>query len=325
MATGGSTGATTAEVVPRPNISRRAVGAVARRPWVRRTVVSTPFVRDVAWRFVAGETLDDALVTARRLTAAGTKATLSFAGTHVHDAAEAIAAAEMASATLVALADAGLEPNVSVKPTQVGLDIDEAFCLARLDAIVQTGRRVGGFVRVDMEEARYVESTLRLFETLLARHGREHVGIVIQSYLRGREADLDRMLDAGARIRLVKGGYWESADVVHRRAEDIDRAFLADIDRLAARGDHPAIATHDVRAVEHALAAADRAGRPRSDLEFQMLMGVRGDLSAALVRRGLAVRCYVPFGGQWYEYVLGCVRRIPGGVVSRIRRRAGRA
>jgi proline dehydrogenase len=278
-------------------------------------------VREIAWRFVAGETLEDALATARRLSLHGMKATLSYVGTHVRDVQEAQTAASMGVATLLALAATSLEPNISIKLTQLGLDIGEAFCLSQIDRILAAAASVGGFVRVDMEEAVYVPATIRIFDAAFARYGPAHVGIVHQSYLRGNSPEMERHLREGASIRIVKGGYWESADLVLRAAPDIDAAFHRDIERLVVDGYHPAIASHDAAAVEHAIRVAAAVGRPASEIEFQTLLGVRADLSERLVDRGLSVRCYVPFGGQWYDYVLGCLRRLPGTAVSRVRDR----
>jgi len=178
-----------------------------------------------------------------------------------------------------------------------------------------------------MEESPYVERTLRMFDEARDAFGTDTVGIVLQSYLRGREDDLEGLVASGSRIRLVKGGYWESADVVHRKRADVNAAFLRDVERLVARGRRPAIATHDADAIARACRVAAGAGLDRGAVEFQMLYGVRPELQAALARDGYPVRAYVPYGSRWYEYVLGCARRLPGGVMRRMgeRLRAKRA
>ena len=176
-----------------------------------------------------------------------------------------------------------------------------------------------------MEESRYVEATTSVFEAVRDEYGSGNVGIVVQSYLRHRDTDLNRLMGAGSRIRLVKGGYWEPPDTTFQSRAEVDAAFSSDIERLMAQGTHPAIATHDEGAMAHAREAAARAGRQIDDYGFQLMYGVRSELLATLVTQGHRVRCYVPYGEQWYAYVLGCVRRIPSDVAQRLRRRlAGR-
>lgn len=305
--------------------ARRAAAFVAGQSWVRKLALSTPVVRDVAWRFVAGEDLDAGLVALRALNARGIRGTLNYVGTHVRSEAEAIAAADAAIESLRRIRDeAGLDSHVSLKLTQVGLDVDEDLCRTQLRRVLDVAAEVGNFVRIDMEESAYTEQTIRLFEEARDAYGADRVGIAVQSYLRHRGEDLGRLLAGGSRVRLVKGGYWEPADVAYRRKAEIDEAFLRDVDRLLARGSQPAIATHDLRAIDHARAIAASAGLAKGAFEFQMLYGVRPDLQESLVRDGYGVRCYVPYGGQWYAYVLGCVRRLPGGALQRFRERARR-
>jgi proline dehydrogenase len=297
--------------------------AVARHPWMRRAVTSTPVVRDLAWRFVAGESLEAGLDVARELASRGLRATLNHVGTHVREAPVAREAARAASRALAGLRAAGLEPNLSVKLTQLGLDLDEGLCRELLWEVLAGARAAGGFVRIDMEESGYVDRTLAIFGEARAAHGPELVGIVHPSYLRGREADLERLIASRARVRLVKGGYWESARVALRDRGEIDAAFRRDIARLVRAGHRPAIGTHDPAAIAFTRRVAAEAGLAPAALEFQMLYGVRPDLQASLARDGYGVRVYVPWGSGWYEYVLGCLRRVPGGAVRRLRDRLG--
>ncbi|WP_242393323.1 proline dehydrogenase family protein [Anaeromyxobacter oryzisoli] len=302
---------------------RQLASLTLHQPWIKKAAVTLPGVRDLAWRFVAGEDLEAALGAVRTLNARGIKATLNYVGTHVRTEPEAVAAADAALESLRRIAQQRLDANVSVKLTHLGLDISEDLCRAQLRRVLDGARQGGGFVRVDMEESAYVERTLRMFEDARETHGNDTVGIVLQSYLRSRRGDLDGLVAAGARVRLVKGGYWEAAAVVYRKRADIDAAFLGDIDRLVARGRHPAIATHDTNAIHHACRVAADAGLERRALEFQMLYGVRPALQAALVRDGYPVRAYVPYGSRWYEYVLGCIRRLPGGALRQLGERLG--
>jgi len=300
---------------------RQVAVSLARQSWLRKIAVSTPGVRGVAWRFVAGEDLAAGLAALRALNARGISGTLNFVGTHVHSRAEAAAAADAAIDALRSIHNEKLDSHLSVKLTQIGLDVDEAWCRRHLQRVLDVARDVEVFVRIDMEEARYVDVTIRIFEDIRERYGSDRVGIVIQSYLRGRSGDLDRLIAGGSRIRLVKGGYWEPADTVYHGRADIDRAFIDDIRRLLPAGRHPAIATHDPVAIEVTRRTASEAGLDRRSFEFQMLYGVRHDLQDRLVANGYLVRCYVPYGGDWFAYVLGCVRRVPGGAARHVRER----
>lgn len=299
-------------------IVRRLAILVARQSWVRKLAMSTPVVRDVAWRFVGGDDLGSAAAAIRTLNARGIKGTLNFFGMHVHDRGEAITAAEEIIESLQRIHSEGLDSHASVKLTKIGLDIDEGLCRTQLARILDCAAEVGIFVRIDMEESAYVERTIHLFEEMLDRYGNETVGAVIQSYVRRHADDMERLIIRGASIRLVKGGYRERAEVVCRRRADIDASFERDIEVLLRRGRHPAIATHDLRAINRACAIQEAIGLDKGAFEFQMLYGVRPELQSTLVRDGYTVRCYVPYGGPWVGYVLGSLRRIPGGAISRM-------
>jgi proline dehydrogenase len=239
----------------------------------------------------------------------------------VKDEAEAVAAADAVIDALLRIQKEGLDSNLSVKLTQIGLDIDESLCRTQLKRILEAARRVGNFVRIDMEESKYTESTLQIFEEMRDAFGADTVGIVLQSYLRNREGDLERMIAGGSRIRLVKGGYWESAEVAYRRKADIENAFRRDLEVLVSRGRNPAIATHDPKFLSKSLELAARAGIDPAAFELQFLYGVRPDLQESLVHDGFTVRCYIPYGGNWYAYVVGCLRRIPGEILRRMNER----
>jgi proline dehydrogenase len=299
---------------------RRLLSTLAQHSVARRAAMSMPGVRNLAWRFVAGESLDAGLDAVRALHARGIKATLNYVGTHVRDRTEAVAAADAAIESLQGMREAKLDPNVSIKLSHIGLDVDEATCRTQLRRILDCARPLGGFVRIDMEESPYTDRTISLFEEMRG-HYDDTVGIVLQSYLRRNRADVARLAAAGSRIRLCKGGYWESSPGAYRSKADVDGAFRTDLELLLRRGRHPAIATHDPVAIGEARRVAHEAGLARSGFEFQMLYGVRADLQAELVREGYGVRCYVPYGGRWYEYVLGCIRRLPGGAIRRFAER----
>lgn len=278
--------------------------------------MSTPGIRDLAWRFVAGENLDAGITVLRMLNARSIKGTLTYIGTHVHDEAQAVAAADAAIEALRRIHKEGLDSNLSIKLTQIGLDIDETLCRIQIRRILNCASQLGNFVRIDMEESQYTESTLQIFEEMREAFGPDTVGIVLQSYLHRCRDDLEQLIANGARIRLVKGGYWESAKTVYRKA-NLDNAFRRDLELLLSRGRYPAIATHDARLLFQTRHFAAESGLGPRDFELQLLYGVRPDLQNGLIRDGYTVRCYVPYGGNWYEYLLGCVRRIPGGIVRR--------
>jgi proline dehydrogenase len=295
---------------------RTAASVLARQAWFRKAVLGTPVLRDLAGRFVGGDDLPAGLDAVRGLNARGIRGSLNFHGMHAQSAAEAVSAADEALDALRRIRVEGVDSHVSVKLTKLGLDVDPNLCLGQLRRVLDGAAEASGFVRIDMEEAVYVDQTLRIFEAMQDHYGAGTVGLVIQSYLRGREKDLDRLLDRGARVRLVKGGYRESPEAVFRSAAEVDAAFRRDIQRLLARGVSPAIATHDAAAVAWAQEAAVRAGVGKGAFEFQMLYGVKPALQDHLVAEGHAVRCYVPYGGDWATHLVGCLRRLPGNVLG---------
>jgi len=292
---------------------------LARQSWFRKLVMSMPVLRELAGRFVGGEDLASALAATRRLNARGLKATLNFHGMHELDRGEGERAAQQAVDALVRIREEGLDSHVSIKLTKIGLDVDPVQCRLQLLRILDCAAETGGFVRIDMEESDYVEVTLQLFEEMQDRFGNGRVGLAIQSYLRHRAGDLDRLLDRKASIRLVKGGYRERASQTFRAKAKVNAAFHRDIERLLARGVSPAIATHDEAAVAWTLAVQARLGLDREAFEFQMLYGVNPDLQERLLADGYRVRCYIPYGGDWAAHAVGCLRRIPAGALAQFR------
>jgi proline dehydrogenase len=297
---------------------RKAANLLARQAWFRKFLLGTPVLRDLAGRFVGGDDLASGVRAVRSLNARGIKASLNFHGMHVLEAGEAVAAADEALQALRLIRAEGLDSHVSVKLTKIGLDVDPALCRAQLVRILDTAAETGVFVRVDMEEAVYADATLQLFEDMQDRYGAGRVGLVLQSYLRHRTGDLDRLMARSARIRLVKGGYRESAEQVFRTKAEVDTAFLRDIERLMTRGTSPAIATHDAEAIAWTLALQRRLGLGKQDFEFQMLYGVKPELQDRLVADGYRVRCYIPYGGDWATHLVGCLRRLPAGAWARV-------
>jgi proline dehydrogenase len=293
--------------------------------WARTFITRFGAARRMAGRFVAGETMADAIRTIQALNARGINATLDHLGESVSSEADATRAADDYIQVLQAIQSNQARSNVSIKLTQFGLDVDEAFCARNVQRVVETARDFGNFVRIDMESSAHVEATLRVFRTL-----REHfsnVGIVLQSYLYRTDADLRGLVAEGAPVRLCKGAYQEPASVAYPAKADVD----ANYDRLmrmmldSARalpplsGDGrmpplPALATHDVQRIEAAKRYADEIGLARQYFEFQMLHGIRRELQDQLARDGYAVRVYVPYGTEWYPYFMRRLAERPANV-----------
>lgn len=260
--------------------------------------------RRLARRFVAGEEVADGLAAVRDLNAASLSATLDLLGEAVAEPAEARAARDTYLATLDGIRDAGLDCTLSVKLTQMGLAIDEQLCIENFRAILTKAKSHGTFVRIDMEQSRFVEPTLRLFTACFWEEFPGTVGVVLQSALRRTEQDVEAMIALGARVRLVKGAYREPPDVAFPRKQDVDALFVACMERLLERGSYPAIATHDAKIIAHSQDYVRRRGIPAERWEYQMIYGVRRDLQQLLRREGYRMRVYVPFGDHWYPYLM---------------------
>ena len=276
--------------------------------------VHNPLARRLASRFVAGETLDAAVGAVRELNARGISASLDVLGESVSSAEEARSSAAMVVETQERIAAEHLDCNVSVKLTQMGLDLDAALCVANMSRILERGRDLGMFVRIDMESSAHTQRTLDLFEReFLPAHG-DRVGIVLQSYLRRSAADVERLIGARARVRLCKGAYDEPAAVAFPAKADVDRSYRELMERLLERGNHPAIATHDPTLIAHAREFVAAKGIGPERFEFQMLYGVRRDLQEELQKAGFRVRVYVPFGTHWYPYFMRRMAERPANV-----------
>ncbi len=259
--------------------------------------------RRAASRFVAGETIDSAIEAARNLNRNGISASLDLLGESVASRNETYASRDEVIQTLDAIARTSVDANVSVKLTQLGLDIDYALCLENARSILTRAREHGIFVRIDMESSEYTERTLGVFRELHPVFG-NLTGVVIQSYLRRSADDIEELLRTGARVRLCKGAYAESEAVAFQEREEIDESFASLMKRLLDEGNFPAIATHDGSLIGRALDYVDLEDIPVERFEFQMLYGVRRDLYHRLREKGFNVRVYVPFGSNWYPYLM---------------------
>jgi proline dehydrogenase len=257
--------------------------------------------RSFARRFVAGETIEEAIAAAAAVEARGLLHTLDFLGESVGSLAAAEAAAREYVRMIEAIQRSGIGRNLSLKLTQLGLDVDRASTVDNLRRVLD--RADGFFVRIDMESSRYTDVTLDIFETRW-HHGYRHMGVVLQSDLHRTERDVRRVLALGARIRLVKGAYKEPRSIAYQKKSDVDAAYARLLRLLLAEGHYPAIATHDPAMIDLARRYAAETGIAADRFEFQMLYGIRRDLQTSLVAQGYRVRVYIPFGREWYPYFM---------------------
>jgi proline dehydrogenase len=255
--------------------------------------------RALAQRFVAGDTLDDAVQVAHDLNEDGFSVSLDLLGEEVHDHDSALSAIAEYVECLDRIGSDGLDANISVKPTQLGLAIDEAIAMSAIERLGERAADRGTTVTIDMEDSRYTEATVRLFEKGQASTG--NLGIAVQSCMRRTPSDLERIIPLGGHIRLCKGAYVEPPEVAFTTRDDVDRAFASELRTLMSSfSTKPAIATHDDELISLARELAAARDRP---FEFQMLYGVRTDLQRELVDAGFPLRIYLPFGSQWYPYL----------------------
>jgi len=287
---------------------------LSERPWMFRFVRSNGLARRFASRFVAGESIDSAILALKDLNGAGISASLDLLGESVHSAEEARAAQASYLELLDRIRGAGADSNVSVKLTQMGLDIDEGLCVANLRAIVSRAKQYHSFVRLDMEGSAYTERTLDLFTRTFYPEFGQATGVVLQSYLRRTARDVETMIGLAARVRLCKGAYKEPATVAFPAKADVDANYVQCMEQLMERGNYPGIATHDERIIGHAKDFARRKKIPAERFEFQMLYGVRRDLQAKLKQEGWNLRVYVPYGTHWYPYLMRRLAERPANI-----------
>jgi proline dehydrogenase len=254
----------------------------------------------LAKRFVAGTTVETALQAVKELNDKGLTATLDVLGENVVDNTQAQKAAEAYMSLLERIGDAGVNSNVSLKLTQMGLDISDEFCLENMVRIVTKAAECRNYVRIDMEGSAYTERTLNLFFRLFKEH--RNVGIVIQAYLYRSEQDIRRLLEANARVRLCKGAYKEPRSIAYQKMKDIRTNYLKLAETLLVNGTYPGIATHDDLLIEAVKDWTARHGIGKEKFEFQMLYGIRPQTQEQLVRQGYNMRVYVPFGIHWFPY-----------------------
>jgi proline dehydrogenase len=279
-----------------------------------RFVRNNKLAKSFANRFVAGETLESALAAVSRLNTAGITASLDLLGESVHNEAEARAAGQAYVNMLDRIYERKLDANVSVKLTAMGLDISEDLCVATMHKILQRAREYRTFVRIDMESSAYTQRTMDLFEERLYPAYRENVGIVLQSYLYRTFADVEHANLTKARVRICKGAYKEPETVAYPDKKAVDANYVRCMHALVQYGNYPGIATHDEAIIREAKRFVKEKQIPPTRFEFQMLYGVRRDLQDQLVREGYRMRVYVPFGTQWYPYLMRRLAERPANV-----------
>lgn len=293
-------------------LSRTILLYLSRRHGLKHVFANLPGFKQVTRRFIAGENIDDAIETIHELNRMGVTATFDHLGESTFSKAEAESDVREYLHALERIAATGVNSNVSVKLTQLGLDIDEAYCLENTRRIVEAARERNNFVRIDMEDSTKTDATLRVFRTLFRQYG--NAGIVLQAYLNRTEKDLDDVLALGARVRLCKGAYQEPETVAFPEKADVDANYIKLMKKLLKSGIYHGIATHDLRMIRATREFAEREGIGKGQFEFQMLYGVRRDLMLQLAGEGYGVRAYVPYGEFWYPYFMRRLAERPANV-----------
>lgn len=293
---------------------------LSKAAWAQRIMTRWKIAWIVASRFVAGEKVGDAIRAIRELNEKCINATLDHLGEHTSTIEEADKATQDILFILDEIDKAGIRANVSIKLTQIGMGLDEEICRQNLAMILDHVKKHGNFLRIDMEDTPYTDTTLSLYYSMLQRgYTVSQVGLVVQSMLYRTEADVRKLLEYRTRLRLVKGAYKEPADKAYPKKADVDANFdlltklmidaacKVEANKISNDGrvpPIPAIATHDEKRIAFARQYAEKVGLPKEALEFQMLYGIRRDLQEQLVKQGYPVRVYVPFGTHWYPYFM---------------------
>ncbi len=287
--------------------------ALAKSSRLRRWITSHGAMRRMARRFVPGEELAPAIEAARACNKSGMTVSLDHLGENVVTREDAERARASYTEALERIAAEGVEGNVSLKLTHLGLDLGGEFCAEQLRIVTRRAEDLGNFVRVDMEGSAYTDRTLRMVKQ--ARAETASVGTVIQAYLYRSEEDVRELLGIGCRIRLVKGAYKEPSRIAFRSKKDVDANFVKLMKILLPSGTYHALATHDPRMIEAAIRFAAEQNITKDKFEFQMLYGIRTDLQSRLVRQGYRVRVYIPFGQDWFPYFMRRLAERPANVL----------
>jgi proline dehydrogenase len=290
--------------------------ALSENRMIRRIAERSAMGRKVSGRFVAGMTVADALDATARTNALGMSVSIDNLGENVTNVAEAKESAALYHELIDDIVERKLDANVSMKLTHMGLDVDPVLARSIASDLVDHAVRAKNFVRVDMEGSPYTQKTLDLVHELHAQPGHAgHVGAVIQAYLHRSEADVRELCAKGIRIRLCKGAYKEKPEIAFQEKAEVDANFVSLMKILLKSGTYHGIATHDPKMIEATIAFARSEGIPATAFEFQMLYGVRRDLQEQLVREGWRMRVYIPFGTEWYPYLMRRLAERPANLI----------
>jgi proline dehydrogenase len=301
---------------------------LSKAQWAQKLIMKWKFAWRAASRFIAGNTIQDAIVSVRTLNEKGINATLDHLGESTTTVEEAGKATEDILELLDEINQAGVHANVSVKLTQIGLALDESLCSRNLERILARARKYGNFVRIDMEDTPFTDKTLKQYQRMREK-GFTNTGMVIQSYLYRSEQDVQELLNDCTRIRLVKGAYKEPSNLAYPKKKDVDANFdtlaqtiidcaatkkTSDISQDGRTPPVPVIGSHDPKRIAFAKEYSQKVGLAKSAIEFQMLYGIRRDLQAECVEQGYPVRVYVPYGTHWYPYFMRRLAERPANV-----------
>ncbi len=281
---------------------RRTLLFLSRQESLRHWMETSSVAERLTRRFIAGRTLEQELAVCRRLEAEGALATLDQLGENVSSVEESYVSRDSYLAILDSIAASGLRATISVKPTQLGLDLGDDVCFDNVAALVERARSFGSAVEVDMESSEYVDRTLQIVSAMHQQHG--SVRAVIQAYLFRSAKDVECLNSAGVPVRLVKGAYREPPSMAYAKKADVDASYVRLMQQLLDHGADPAIATHDEAMIDATVSHVRSAGIAPDRFEFQMLYGIRRDLQRKLVAEGYRMRLYVPYGAAWYPYFM---------------------
>jgi len=295
-------------------LTRGALIYLSRQEWLKDFAARFSLFKRLTTRFVAGESIDEAVDFIRELNAEGCSASFDHLNESVANAAEAEGEVKEYRQILSRIDETAINSNVSIKLTQFGLELDPELAYKNARAVVEDAARRGNFVRVDMEASNVTQQTIDIFKRLRAEFGLNDVGIVLQSYLRRTYADAEELLKLPARIRICKGAYNETAEVAFPDKKDVDENYVRVMQLLLSSGTYHGIATHDPKMIDATITFSQREGIPKEAFEFQMLFGIRRDLQRQLAKDGYNLRVYVPYGKHWYPYFMRRLAERPANI-----------
>lgn len=295
-------------------LTRSALIYLSRQEGLKEFAARFGLFKKLTTRFIAGETINEAIAAIREINARGCTASFDHLNEGVHNATATEAEVAEYLNVLALIDDTGIKSNVSIKLTQFGLEIDPDLAYRNARRIVEEAVRRGNFVRIDMEGSKVTQLTLDVFNRLRSEFGLNDVGIVVQSYLYRTKDDVSTLLKIPARIRLCKGAYDEPAEVAYPEKKDVDNNYVRVMQMLLASGVYHGIATHDPKMIDATIDFAQREGVGKDAFEFQMLYGIRRDLQEQLARDGYGMRVYVPYGKHWYPYFMRRLAERPANI-----------